>query len=154
MTHEKLNDTGNRYARRMLLLFCSVWVFAATLPAQSPASSPAIMVQIKCKPGTAQPWGAEFEKEILPSIQEAISKGDGITKFTYLEAALPGQSFDYVLVFEVKTLASLDTKQPFPHYVVLFRRVGQARGLQILNEMTGWEQEVKVTVVHSHSGQP
>ena len=137
------------------LFLCSVSFFAPALPAQTPASSsPAIMVQIRCKGGTAELWLAEFEKEILPSIQEAISKGDGITKFSYLEAALPGQPFDFVLLFEVKTLGSLDTKRPFPHYVALFRRVGAARGEQILNEMTGWEQDVKVTIVRAHNGQP
>jgi hypothetical protein len=112
------------------------------------------MVQVRCKGGTAELWLAEFEKEILPSIQEAISKGEGISKFYYFDAALPGQPFDFVLVYEVKTLGSLDTKQPFPHYTALFRRVGQARGLEILKEMGGWEQDVKVTIVHAHGGQP
>jgi hypothetical protein len=143
-----------RYASRLLFLLCSASFFSATLPAQSLASSPAIMVQVKCRSGAAELWGAEFEKEILPSIQEAISKGDGITKFSYLEAALPGQPFDFILVFEVKTLGALDTKRPFPHYLALFRRVGAARGEQILTEMTGWEQDVKVAIVRAHSSQP
>jgi hypothetical protein len=148
----------HRYASGVLLLLCSVSFSSATLPAQSPASSPAIIVQVKCKSGAAELWGGEFEKEILPSIQEAIGKGDGITKFSYLEAALPGQPFDFILVFEVKTLGALDTKRPFPHYVALFRRVGTARAEQILTEMTGWEQDVKVIIVHAHgswsNGQP
>ena len=112
------------------------------------------MVQIRCKPGTAELWLAEFEKEILPSIQEVISKNDGITRFSYFEAALPGQPFDFVLLFEVRSLGSLDTKRPFPHYAALFRRVGAAHGEQILKEMGGWEQDVKVTIVRSHNGQP
>jgi len=119
--------------------------------ARPPASSPAIVIQIKCKPGAAEPWLAEFQKEILPSIQEAISQGDGITRFSYLEAVLPAQPFDFVLIFEVKTLGALDTKRPFPHYAALYRRVGAVRGGQILSEMGGWEQEVRVTIVHSHS---
>lgn len=149
------NGMYKRYAKIMLLFVSFLFFFAANLSAQAPASSsPAIMVQIRCKGGTAELWLAEFEKEILPSIHEAINKGDGITKFSYFEAALPGQPFDFVLVFEVKTLGSLDTKRPFPHYVALFRRVGPARGEQVLSEMTGWEQDVKVTIVRSHNGQP
>ena len=110
------------------------------------------MVQIKCKPGTAELWLAEFEKEIVPSINEAISKGDGIAKFSYVEAALPAQPFDFVLLFEIKSFGAFDSKRPFPHYAALFRRVGAARGGQILTEMGGWEQEVKVSIVRSHEG--
>jgi hypothetical protein len=154
VVNKKSNAICKRQARFVLLLLCSLSSFTPPLSAQAPASSPAIIVQVRCKGGTAERWLAEFENEILPSIQEAISKGDGITKFSYFEAALPGQPFDFVLVFEVKTLGSLDTKRPFPHYVALFRRVGQARGLEILNEMTGWEQDAKVTIVRTHHGQP
>jgi hypothetical protein len=143
----------------LVLLFLSAALFFTTpsraqSSAQSSTSSPAIMVQIKCKPGAAELWLGEFEKEILPSIQEVISKGEGITRFSYVEAALPAQQFDFVLVFEVKTLGALDTKRPYPHYAALFRRVGAARGEQILSEMGGWEQDVKVTIVRSHNGQP
>jgi hypothetical protein len=110
------------------------------------------MVQIKCKPGSAEQWQAEFEKELLPSIQEAITKGDGIAKFSYFEAALPGQAFDFVLLFEVKSLGVLDTKRVPPHYEALFRRLGKARGVEVLTEMGGWEQDVKVTIVRTHRG--
>jgi hypothetical protein len=151
---QEIEHICNRHAGFVLLLLCSLSSLTPALPAQAPASFPAIMVQVRCKGGTAERWLAEFAKEILPSIQEAISQGDGITKFSYFEAALPGQPFDFLLVFEVKTLGSLDTKQPFPHYVALFRRVGQARGLEMLSEMTGWEQDVKVTIVRTHNGQP
>lgn len=155
MVNTQSRGAYKRYAGVLLLFLSFLLFFAADLSAQAPASSsPAIIVQIRCKGGTAELWLAEFEKEILPSIQEAISKGDGITKFSYFEAALPGQPFDFVLVFEVKTLGSLDTKRPFPHYVALFRRVGPARGEQVLTRMTGWEQDVKVTIVRSHNGQP
>lgn len=155
MVNRQSNGMYKRYARDILVFLSLLFFFAADVSAQVRASSsPAIMVQIRCKGGTAELWLAEFEKEILPSIQEAISKGDGITKFSYFEAALPGQPFDFVLLFEVKTLGSLDTKRAFPHYVALFRRVGAARGEQVLNEMTGWEQDVKVTIVRSHNGQP
>lgn len=155
MVHKKVErHLQSLHRTRAVIFLCAVSFFAPVLSAQSLASSPAIMVQIRCKAGTAELYQAAFEKEILPSIQEAISKGDGITRFSYFEAALPGQAFDFVLLFEIKSLGSLDTKRPFPHYVALFRRVGAARGEQILNEMTGWEQDVKVTIVHSHNGQP
>ena len=155
MANTQSNGMHKRYPGVMLLFLAFLFFFAADLSAQAPASSsPAIMVQIRCKGGTAELWLAEFEKEILPSIQEAINKGDGITKFSYFEAALPGQPFDFVLLFQLKTLGSLDAKRPFPHYVALFRRVGAARGEQVLSEMTGWEQDVKVTIVRSHNGQP
>jgi hypothetical protein len=154
MTNIKVEVICSRYAR-LLLLLCTFLLFPSLLLAQAAdASSPAIMVQVRCKGGDAELWLGEFEKEILPSIQEAISKGDGITGFSYFEAALPGQPFDFVLVFDVKTLGSLDTKRPFPHYVALFRRVGPTRGRQILEQMTGWEQDVKVTIVRSHNGRP
>ena len=154
MFHRKPKGVYDRYIGRALLFFLVALFLAGVVPAQSPASSPAIMVQIRCKPGTAELWLAEFEKEILPSIQEVISKGDGITRFSYFEAALPAQPFDFVLLFEVKSLGSLDTKRPFPHYAALFRRVGAAHGEQILKEMGDWEQDVKVTIVRSHNGQP
>jgi len=154
MFHRNPKVIYGGYIRLALLCIPVALFLAEALPAQSSASSPAIMVQIRCKPGTAELWLAEFEKEILPAIQEAISKNDGITRFSYFEAALPAQQFDFVLLFEVKTLGSLDTKRPFPHYAALFRRVGAAHGEQILNEMGVWEQDVKVTIVHSHNGQP
>ena len=154
MFHTKPRVLYARYIELASLFILVALLFAEALPAQSPASSPAIMVQIRCKPGTAELWLAEFEKEILPSIQEVISKKDGITRFSYFEAALPAQPFDFVLLFEVRSLGSLDTKRPFPHYAALFRRVGAAHGEQILKEMGDWEQDVKVTIVRSHNGQP
>jgi hypothetical protein len=108
------------------------------------------MVQIKCKPGTADLWQAEFEKEIVPSIQEAIAKGDGFTKFTYYESVLPSQ-VDFILVYEAKSFAGLDVKRPFPHYAALYRRVGPARAAQILAEMGAWEADAKVTLVRAHA---
>jgi len=135
--HTKSRVLYGRYIELAPLFILVALLFAEALPAQSPAPSPAIMVQIRCKPGTAELWLADFEKEVLPSIQEVISKGDGITRFSYFEAALPAQPFDFVLLFEVKSLGSLDTKRAFPHYVALFRRVGAAHGEQILKEMGG-----------------
>ena len=155
MTNRVLPGRGERILTFAMLVLYMFGLHPGRLGAQAAqtlAPSPAIVVQVKCKPGAAEPWLAEFGKEILPSVQEAISKGDGITKFSYLEAALPAQPFDFVLLFEVKTLGTLDTKRPFPHYAALFRRVGAVRGGQILSEMEGWEQEVRVTIVYLHRG--
>lgn len=153
MIHKKPIVLSKRLTGFVLLFLLAVSFLAPVLPAQSPAS-PAIMVLVRCKSGTADLYQAALEKEIIPSIQEAISKGDSITKFSYFQAALPGQPVDFVLLFEVKTLGGLDTKRPWPHYVALFRRVGSTRGAEILTEMTSWEQDVKVTIVHTHTGQP
>lgn len=158
MVDQKPSYLGKRAAGLLLTLACCVMFSSAAMRAQPPASgassSPALMVQIKCKPGTADLWQAEFENEIVPSIQEAISKGDGFTKFSYFDAALPYQQFDFVLVYEAESFSGLDTKRPFPHYAALYRRVGPARAQQILSEMAAWEQEVKVTIVRTHSGRP
>ena len=137
------------HIRFVVLLFIAMF-FAAVLPAQALATRPAIMVQVRCNAGNAGLWLADFQKEILPSIQEAIAKGDIITNFSYFEAVLPAQAFHVVLLFEVKSLSALDTKRPFPHYEALFHRVGPVRGQQILKEMGSWEEDVKVTIVHSH----
>lgn len=156
MINRRSNVSCNRYIRLVVLLFCFVYLLPVTLSAQSavpsPAPAPTIMVQIRCKPGTADRWQTEFEKEILPSIQEVIKNDGGITRFSYLEAVLPAASFDFVLLFEVKTLGALDVKRPWPHYVALARRVGGARAEQILCEMGGWEEDVKVTVMRSFNG--
>ncbi len=158
MVNIKRAYPGKRCAGLLLTLLCLVVFSSAAMRAQAAASgfstSPALMVQVKCKPGTADLWQAEFEKEIVPSIQEAISKGDGFTRFSYFEAALPYQQFDFVLVYEAKSFSGLDTKRPFPHYAALYRRVGPARAQQILSEMTAWEQEATVTIVRTHNGKP
>jgi hypothetical protein len=145
---------GERVLAFALLVLSLFELAPGRLGAQIPplTSSPAMLVQIKCKPGTAELWLAEFKKEILPSVQEAIAKGDGITSFSYMETVLPAQPFDFVLLYEVKTLGALDTKRPFPHYAALFRRVGAVRGGQILKEMGAWEEEVRVTIVYAHGG--
>jgi hypothetical protein len=144
---------------QVLLLFLSVSFFAMPLHAQAPSSgatspAPTIMVQIRCKPGTADQWQAAFEKDMLPAIQEVINKGEGITRFSYLEPVLPASPIDFVLLFQLKTLGGLDTKQPWPHYVALARRVGEARAEQIQGELGSWEDDVKVTLMRSHDGRP
>jgi hypothetical protein len=135
-----------------LIIGALLWTGAAaqSAPPAGTAATPALMVQIKCKPGTADLWQAEFEKEIVPAIQEAIAKGDGFTKFTYYESVLPSQ-VDFILVYEAKSFGGLDVKRPFPHYAALYRRVGPARAAQILSEMGSWEADAKVTLVRVHA---
>jgi hypothetical protein len=112
-----------------------------------------IMVEVQCKPGTADQWREAFTKEIVPSIGEAIQKGDTFTSFSYFEAPLPYQDYDFVLLFEMKSFGSLDTRRPFPHYQVLFRRLGPKRAESILREMGSWEKRVNVRIMRSYKVQ-
>jgi hypothetical protein len=112
-------------------------------------ADPALIVQIKCKPGTAELWAADFEKEMVPAIKDAIAKGDSYSRFHYAQAALPGQNFDFLLVYEAKSFAGLDVKRPFPQNLALVRRVGPERARQILGEMVSWEAEVHVSLAHT-----
>jgi len=123
-------------------------------PARAVNLAPAILVEIKCKSGTADRWLADFEKEILPSIQDVIQNGGEITHFSYVESVLPGSSFEFILIYQMKSFGSLDRKAPWPHYVALARRLGQARATEVLTEMGGWEESVRVTLVRTSPGAP
>ena len=136
------------WAGMTMALLCVCAPAQTVVPAAKTTS--AIMVQVKCRPGAADLWQAEFEKEIVPSIKDAIAKGDGYTRFTWYEAALPYQPFDFVLVYESKSFSELDMKRPVPHFAALARRVGPARAQQILTEMGSWEVDAKVTIVRTH----
>ena len=109
----------------LALGFAGLLLFSAECTA-----APALIVEIKCKPGTADLWQAEFDKEILPAINESIAKGDGFTRFFHIEAALPFQQFDFVLVYEFKSFAGLDIKRPFPHYLALYHKSNPTKGQQ------------------------
>jgi hypothetical protein len=115
------------------------------------AAAPALIVEVKCKPGMAAQWQADFDKEIAPAIDEVVAKGEGFDKFFYLEAALPGQNFDFLLVFEAKSFAGLDAKRPFPHYLALYRRAGPEHAKQVLDEMASWEADVHVSLGRTHN---
>jgi hypothetical protein len=139
------------YVGSVLLLLCpALPVFAQSVAYATPA--PTILVEIRCKPGTADRWQAEFAKEMLPAIQDVIKNGGGITRFTYMEPVLPASRYDFILIFEVKTFGDLDIKKPWPHYVALARRVGEARSEQINGNLDGWEEDVKVTVMRTFDG--
>jgi hypothetical protein len=57
-----------------------------------------------------------------------------------------------ILIFEVRTFGDLDTKKPWPHYVALARRVGEARSEQINGSLNSLEADVKVTVMRTFDG--
>ncbi len=146
----KFASSPNHFGVISLLLVCSLVFVPKGLAAQDASSSATIMVEIQCKPGTADAWREAFVKEIVPSIREAIRKGDAFTNFTYFEAPLPAQDLDFVLLFELKSFSSLDTRRIPPHYQVLFQRLGPERGEALLKEMEGWEQKVTVRILRAN----
>src|SRR6267154_184694 len=149
MTNRKFVSSPNHFAAVSLLVFCSLVFLPKTLAAQTTPSSATLMVEIQCKPGTAEAWREAFVKEILPSIREAIRKG-AFTNFTYFEAPLPAQDLDFVLLFELKSFSSLDTRRIPPHYEALFQRLGPERGEALLKEMGGGEEKVTVRILRAN----
>src|SRR5260370_22354303 len=149
MTNRKFVSSPNHFAFS-LLVFCSLVFLPKTLAAQTTTSSAMVMVEIQCKPGTAEAWREAFVKEILPSIRESIRKGEAFTNFTYFEAPLPSQYLDFVLLFELKSFSSLDTRRILPHYEALFRRLGPERSEAVLKEMGGWEERVTVRILRAN----
>jgi len=111
------------------------------------------MVEIHCKRGTADQWREEFTKEVLPAIREAVQKGDVYTNFTFLEAPLPYQEVDFILIYEGKSFASLDTRRNAPHYEIMFRRLGPERFAALSKEMGEWEEKVTVRILRSYKVQ-
>jgi hypothetical protein len=147
---------GGSYRRNLRslprwLVVCVVALGAAEVQAQS-LPAPTLVVQIKFKPGAAGQWMKAFQESIVPSIQEAIEKGDEITRFAYFETIVPGQAYDFLLVLESRSFAFFDQPRPAPHYKALFRRVGPERGAKILEEMTSWEEAVSVTLLRRYEG--
>src|SRR5260370_24594735 len=140
MINRKFVSSPNPFAFS-LFVFCSLVFLPKTLAAQTTTSSEMVMVEMQCKPGTAEAWREVFVKEILPSIREAIRKGEAFTNFTYFEAPLPAQDLDFVLLFELKSFSSLDTRRIPPHYEVLFQRLGPDRGEALLREMGDWQEK-------------
>jgi len=135
------------------LFFCTILLIPDKLSAQTPPSSSVIMVEIHCKRGTADQWREEFTKEVLPAIREAVQKGDVYTNFTFLEAPLPYQEVDFILIYEGKSFASLDTRRNAPHYEIMFRRLGPERFAALSKEMGEWEEKVTVRILRSYKVQ-
>lgn len=154
MIQNKSGSGSNRFMVLWLLFLYSVLILPGTLAAQTPPRSNAvIMVEIQCKPGTADQWREAFEKDVVPAIREAIQKGDAFTNFSLLEAPLPAQDVDFILLFELKSFSALDARRIPPHYEVLLRRVGQERFAALMKEMGDWEKTVRVTILRSYKVQ-
>jgi hypothetical protein len=143
------------YIPRWVLLLLVLAITVAGLPALSedkqPAAAvtePGILVQIRCKPGTAFLWEADFNQHIRPAIQDVIAQGGTYTGFQLIKPALPDQPFDFILIYTGKTFAGLDKPVTPPQYVELFQREGSVRALSVLKEMLSYEDQVAVTIVH------
>jgi hypothetical protein len=146
---------NNNFALRLIMLLLIASVTVAGIPSlniekQSPltVTEPAILVQIRCKPGTASLWQADFDQHIKPAIEEVIARGNTYTGFQFIKATLPSQSFDFMLLYTGKTFAGLDKPVPPPQYVALFQREGSLRALSLLKEMLAYEDQVNVTIVY------
>jgi len=150
MIVSKPNIGRHRFSVALLLLFCLIPLLPNRLCAQTPPSSAAVMVEIHCQRGTADQWREEFTKEVLPAIREAVQKGDVYTGFTFLEAPLPYQDVDFILIYEAKSFASLDTRRFAPHYEIMFRRLGAERFAALSKEMGEWEEKVTVRILRSY----
>ena len=150
------NNSGTRSHRFMvlfLLFLCSVLILPGIVAAQTRPSTGVIMVEIQCKPGTADQWREAFEKDVVPAIREAIQKGDVFASFSYLEAPLPAQDIDFILLFELKSFGALDIRRIPPHYEVLLRRLGPERFAALMKEMGDWEKTVRVSILRSYKVQ-
>jgi hypothetical protein len=141
---------------RWIMLLLVIAVTVVGLPAitvdKQPApvvTDPGILVQIRCKPGTAFLWEADFNQHIRPAIEDIIAHGGTYTGFQFIKATLPSQPFDFMLIYTGKTYAALDKPITPPQYVALFQREGSIRALSVLKEMLSYEDQVIVTLVYS-----
>lgn len=148
---ENKSGTNNRFM--VLFLLCFILILSGILAAQTPPSTAVIMVEIQCQPGTADQWREAFEKDIVPAIREAIQKGDAFASFSYLEAPLPAQDIDFILLFELKSFGALDARRIPPHYQVLLRHLGPERFAALMKEMGNWEKTVRVSILRSYKVQ-
>jgi hypothetical protein len=105
MIDDNSGFNSNRIIALCLLFMCSVLLLPGTIASQTPAelqrtirqmasskATAVIMVEIQCKPGTADHWREAFEKDIVPAIREAIQKDDAFSNFSYLETPLPASN--------------------------------------------------------------
>jgi hypothetical protein len=166
MIDDKSGFNNNRIIALCLLFMCSVLLLPGTIASQTPAelqrairqmasskATAVIMVEIQCKPGTADQWREAFEKDIVPAIREAIQKGDAFSNFSYLETPLPAQDIDFILLFELESFSALDTRRIPPHYEMLLRRLGPERFAALMKEMGNWEKTVRVSILRSYKVQ-
>jgi hypothetical protein len=150
------NKSHNQRSR--LIVVCVLFLGAALilsfpLNAQTPPSSPVVMVQIQCPPGTADQWREAFEKEEVPLLREAVRKGDVFTGFTYFESPLVAQDVDFVLLFELKSFGSFDTRRLPPHWEGLIRHLGPEGYAAYMKQMGTYEKTVRVSIFRSYKVQ-
>ena len=126
MTKNKPSGS-DRFLVPCLLFLCFVLILPATLAAQTTPSTAVVMVEIQCKRGMAEQYREALEKQIFPAIREAIQKGDVFTNFTYLEAPVPAQDIDFVLIFEAKSFGSLDTRRIPPRLITTPKALSNIR---------------------------
>lgn len=150
MIDNKPGGISNQFMVLWLFFLYSVLIFPGRLTAQTSPSSPVVMVEIQCNPGTADQWQEAFEKEEIPAIREAVQKGDAFTSFTYFEAPLPAQQVDFILLFELKSFGSLDVRRIPPHWEALLRRLGPERYAAYEKEMGSFEKTVRVSIFRSY----
>ena len=150
---ERLRRFANvvpRWAIVLLVLIGTLAGFPAITRSVPPAhvTEPAILVQIRCKPGTAELWRDDFEQHLRPAIEEAVGRSDGYTGFQFLEPALPGQGFDFALLYTGTSFAGLDQPRIFPQYIALVDREGALRAIATAREMGQWEDHITVSLLH------
>ncbi len=140
---------------RWVILILVVAATAAGSPAlsidkQAPPSDsePAILVQVRCKPGTSYLWKADFDKHIRPAIEDVIAKGNTFTGLQVIQSTLPWQPFDFELIYTGKSFSTLDKPGVPPHFAALFEREGSIRALAVLKEMNSYEEQSVVTIVY------
>jgi hypothetical protein len=138
-----------------IILMLIIAATAAGLPAlrvdkQAPTSAtePAIVVQVRCKPGTSYLWKTDFDKHIRPAIEDVIAKGNTFTGLQVIQSTLPWQPFDFMLIYTGKSFATFDKPGVPPHFAVLFQREGTVRAMAVLNEMNSYEEQSIVTIVY------
>lgn len=144
---------------RWLFLLFAFFLRTSEVPAQNtpdrgvaePSAIPAVVAKIEFQPGRRTQWIDAFERYIVPAIREAIEAGDEILDVAYFESIVPGQDYDFLLVFRAKSFGFYDRRRAFPHYEALFRRVGVEEGRRILSEMSEWEASVSVTLLRSYT---
>ncbi len=139
-----------------IILMLVIAATAAGVPSlsvdnQAPPSDtePAILVQVRCKPGTSYLWKADFDKHIRPAIEDVIAKGGAFTGLQVIQSTLPWQPFDFLLIYTGKSFSSLDKPGVPPHFAVLFQREGTLRAMAVLNEMNSYEEQSIVTIVYT-----
>lgn len=156
MKRARISLPGRRARRDLALLFVGATTCAGTAWSQemaAPSPEPTVTVAIELAPGERTSWIKAFEEHMVPSIREAIDRGE-LTNFDYYESVVTGQSYDVLLILQGPSFAFFDERRPYPHYAALFRRLGPTRAQNVLEEMTGLERAVSVGLSRGFEVEP